>query len=220
MKKLLLILCFALVVTGSAAAQEHPKNILGIRAGLNLSYMHITWSDTELGTSLRPAFHLGVSDQVRLFRTPFYLETGLYVTLKGTTLKTRENGWSIPENTWIHTVNLQVPLMLAYHISLSKNATLQPAAGVYYELGLYGRYHFDEIRSGCVVQMETEENLYGRDSDLHRSDFGVRANLGLTLYRFCYVGIGYEVGLLNTAKKTAHNTFHNRCVTMTLGYNF
>lgn len=220
MKKLLLTLCLVLAAALPVTAQQHPKNTVGIRAGLNLSYMHIRWSDTELATSLRPAFHVGVSDQLRLFRTPFYLETGLYVTLKGTTLETRKDRWNIPENTWIHTVNLQVPLQLAYHIPLGKNVTLQPAAGVYYELGIYGEYHLGPIRSGDVICMETEEKLYGKGSDLHRSDFGVRANLGLTLYQFCYVGIGYEAGLLNTAKRTGHDTFRNRCVTVTLGYNF
>ena len=54
------------------------KNILGVRAGLNLSSYSISAGGASISTDSRASFHVAVTDQILLCnKLPFYLETGL-----------------------------------------------------------------------------------------------------------------------------------------------
>ena len=73
MKKYTLIL-FVLLLAGNARAQQYEKNILGVRAGLNVSKLAVSAEDMRLSTGWRTGFHFAVSDQVLLTRKlPIYL---------------------------------------------------------------------------------------------------------------------------------------------------
>ena len=83
MKKVLLIVA-AILLANAVSAQNHEKNILGVRAGLNLSSYSISESGVSVSTDSRAAFHVTVSDQILLCdRLPFYLETGLAFSSRG-----------------------------------------------------------------------------------------------------------------------------------------
>ena len=83
MKKVLLIVA-AILLANAVSAQNHEKNILGVRAGLNLSSYSISESGVSVSTDSRAAFHVAVSDQILLCdRLPFYLETGLAFSSRG-----------------------------------------------------------------------------------------------------------------------------------------
>ena len=76
MKKIFLALTIMLLAN-AASAQNHEKNILGVRAGLNLSSYSISAGGASISTDSRAAFHVAVVDQILLCnRLPFYLETG------------------------------------------------------------------------------------------------------------------------------------------------
>lgn len=77
MKKYTLLL-LVLLLTGNARAQQYEKNILGVRAGLNVSKLTVSVEDMRISTGWRTGFHFAVSDQVLLTRRlPLYLETGV-----------------------------------------------------------------------------------------------------------------------------------------------
>lgn len=65
MKKVLLIVA-AILLANAVSAQNHEKNILGVRAGLNLSSYSISESGVSVSTDSRAAFHVAVSDQILL----------------------------------------------------------------------------------------------------------------------------------------------------------
>ena len=65
MKRYALIL-LVLLLAGSVRAQQREKNILGVRAGLNLSSYSISESGVSVSTDSRAAFHVAVSDQILL----------------------------------------------------------------------------------------------------------------------------------------------------------
>ena len=74
----------AILLANAVSAQNHEKNILGVRAGLNLSSYSISESGVSVSTDSRAAFHVAVSDQILLCdRLPFYLETGLAFSSRG-----------------------------------------------------------------------------------------------------------------------------------------
>lgn len=77
MKKVLLIMA-AILLANAVSAQNYEKNILGVRAGLNLSSYSISAGGASISTDSRASFHVAVTDQILLCnKLPFYLETGL-----------------------------------------------------------------------------------------------------------------------------------------------
>ena len=83
MKKVLLIV--AAILLGSAvSAQNYEKNILGVRAGVNVSTCDISIEDVRINTGSRAGFHFAVTDQILLHRSlPLYLETGVGFSSRG-----------------------------------------------------------------------------------------------------------------------------------------
>ena len=128
MKKVLLIVA-AILLANAVSAQNHEKNILGVRAGLNLSSYSISESGVSVSTDSRAAFHVAVSDQILLCdRLPFYLETGLAFSSRGGKL----SGVSFRPSY------LQIPVLVNYHFNIKNIVTIQPFAGLYYGLGIGG----------------------------------------------------------------------------------
>lgn len=64
MKKVLLIVA-AILLANAVSAQNYEKNILGVRAGLNLSSYSISAGGASISTDSRASFHVAVTDQIR-----------------------------------------------------------------------------------------------------------------------------------------------------------
>lgn len=198
MKKMLLSLAI-LVVAGSAAAQEYPKNIFGIRAGMNVSRLTLKVENLSESFDSRVSFHAGISDQIRLVpNLPLYLETGIYVTQKG----------GFYEGIKANPLYLQIPLLVNYHIAIGERLSIDPFAGIYYAVGVAGNLKY----------MGEKADYFGEYGLADRSDFGIRVGAGLS-FGHGYLGLGYDFGLLNTCRD-AYYKLHTGCFTLTLGYNF
>jgi len=65
MKKVLLIVA-AILLANAVSAQNYEKNILGVRAGLNLSSYSISAGGASISTDSRASFHVAVTDQILL----------------------------------------------------------------------------------------------------------------------------------------------------------
>ena len=227
MKKTWLTLAGVFAVVFAASAQDFPKNIFGIRAGLNVANVSIKDQSTDSRTS----FHVGVSDQILLTRSvPFYLETGLYLSEKGAKQKETVEGYTVTAK--MNPLYLEIPALLSYHIQLGGGkATIQPSFGLYYGLGLGGKFKYEETYDGetskesyHLFKKETVDYGDGETEEipqtLKRSDFGLRFGVGLT-YRKVYLGVGYDLGLSNIAKdQDQYAEFKNKCFTLSVGNNF
>lgn len=133
MKKLVALLC-ALCVAGTLSAQE--KHIVGIRAGMNVSNMTFKQDGMSISPSSRVSFQVGGSYQYNFLESmPFYLETGLYLSLKGAEQKVERT------TTTIRMTYLEVPIMVNYHWNISDKISIIPAAGFYYLFARTGRHH-------------------------------------------------------------------------------
>ncbi|WP_418425417.1 porin family protein [Alistipes sp.] len=200
MKKAFLILAAILLAT-AVSAQNHEKNILGVRAGLNLSSYSISESGVSLSTDSRASFHVAVVDQILLCnRLPFYLETGLAFSSRGG----KVSGVSFRPSY------LQIPVLVNYHFNIKDIVTIQPFAGLYYGFGIGGK-----VKAGGE-----KGDIFGDEGGLKRSDLGVRLGAGVVWNRI-YFGLGYDIGCLDLVKDNdSEGKMRNNCFSISVGYNF
>ena len=208
MKRLVLFLCGLVALCGNVAAQEYPKNIVGIKAGYAPSWA----TSYGVRSSVRHGYVIGVSDEVLLSqKAPFYFEAGLNYIAKGYEI----NGFEDSSTSFNY---LQLPLGVNYHFRLSERVNLKPAAGFYYAYGLGGKR---------VVADQTAQVF--SDGSTSRHDLGFSFGVGATIDRF-HLGIAYETGLLNIDKadmvygdsspKIGYKNLKNKSVVIKLGVNF
>ena len=153
MKKVLLIVA-AILLASAVSAQNYEKNILGVRAGLNLSSYSISAGGASISTDSRASFHVAVTDQILLSsKLPFYLETGLAFSSRGG----KVDGVSFRPSY------LQIPVLVNYHFNIKDIVTIQPFAGLYYGFGIGGK-----------VKVGGEKgDIFGDEGGLKRSDLGL-----------------------------------------------
>lgn len=204
MKKTFLILA-AMLLANAVSAQNYEKNILGVRAGLNLSSLTASAGGTSVSTDSRAAFHVAVTDQILLCRTlPFYLETGLAFSSRGGKV----------DEASFRPSYLQIPVLINYHFNIKDIVSIQPFAGIYYGIGVGGK----------VKEGNEKGDIFGDNGGFKRSDFGVRLGAGV-VWKKIYFGLGYEIGCLNLLDSDVsvdnnNLKFRNNCFTLSVGYNF
>ena len=182
MKKVFLLLS-ALLLAGVVSAQGHKKNILGVRAGLNVSSYSISESGVSIESDARAAYHIAVSDQILLSeRLPFYLETGLAYTSRGGRLG----------NVSLRPSYLQIPVLVNYHIGIRNIVSIQPFAGLYYGLGIGGK--IKERKSGAKVDAFGWRHYYfGLGYDFGCLNTFKEAEGGSSMRNNCFtISVGYN----------------------------
>ena len=207
MKKLIISL-LGIVAVCSVMAQENPKNILGLRVGYAAS-----WATTYgVKSSVQHGYSVGVSEQVLLSqKVPFYFETGLGFIAKGYKIQ----GFDDSSTTLNY---LQLPIGVNYHIRTGKHVTIEPAAGFYYALGLFGNRKYNGEKTAVFT-----------DESTSRHDLGYNCGIGASIHRF-FIGISYESSLLNIDKADkvygedssmlGYKKLKNNSVIIKVGVNF
>lgn len=177
MKKLILFVS-GLLFLCSAYAQEHPKNIIGVQAGYNVS-----WATTfGVSSSVKHGYVIGVTDRVLLNdKIPFYFGTGVNFIAKGYEI----HGYDDSRTRFNY---LQIPLNIDYRIRTGRHVTIEPAAGLWYAVGIGG----NRKTAGGTAKVFS-------DGSTSRHDFGISCGVSTSIYRFT-LGISYEAGLLNIDK--------------------
>lgn len=223
MKKAILILT-ALLLAATVAAQPHgpgapryEKNILGVRAGVNISKLDVSAEGAAISTGWRTGFYFAVADQILLTRKlPLYLETGVNFSSRGGKALIEAYGQMF--ETTLNPFYIQVPLLLNYHFVIRDLLTIQPFAGIYGGAGLRGMMKTDSGKA----------DLFRDPGFLKRLDFGVRAGVGFTVRRV-FLGVSYDIGCMNQLRGGEFYDYsigpenvevRNGCLTISLGYNF
>lgn len=207
MKRYLLLLC-AVLLTGAVRAQRLEKNLLGVRAGLELSYIRVTGEYVYGTTNPRTGFRLGVSDQVLLWRgIPLYVETGVHFSSRGG----RFNGVSF------RPMYMQIPLLATWRFRLGERVSIRPYAGVCYDVGIGGK----------ARTSEGWDDLFGSSGFIRRSDLTLRAGAEVSWRRIC-LSAGFDAGSLNLIRPEYQTPLlpagierlHSRSFTFCIGYDF
>lgn len=219
-----ILLLTALLLANTVAAQPHEpggdryeKNILGVRAGMNLSKLDVSAEGAAISTGWRTGFYFAVSDQILLTRKlPLYLETGVDFSSRGG--KALIEVYGEMYETTLNPFYLQVPLLVNYHFTIKDRVTVQPFAGIYGGVGLRGK-----MKTG-----NANADLFRNPEFLKRLDFGVRVGVGIVVRRV-RLGVSYDIGCMNQLRGGEFNDYsigpenvevRNGCLTITLGYNF
>ena len=146
---------------------------------------------------------------------PFFLETGLVYTEKGTEIKETEDA-GFRKTTLRY---LEIPIVLKYKIDTSADDfTVQPFFGGYLAVGVGG-----EVKDYAE---RTKYSPFGSSRYKH-FDAGLKVGCGIAFQNF-YFSMGYDIGLFNIAGKNYteyhYDNFDGRIrtgnFTMTLGVDF
>lgn len=218
MKKLFLVVAIVATVCG-AQAQEFSW---GVRAGLNIPNVSekIKGEDGDWSSDYksRVGFHVGVVADWGLTEA-FYIQPGLYFTTKGA--KADYDG----DTEKINLNYLQLPILASYRFNLGQGDTkLHVNVGPYFALGVSGKIKFEEDGDSYKIDAfgTADEDSDEEKGGLKRFDSGLSFGAGVSVKKF-YVGLNYELGLVNIADKDAFGDdykLRNRNFNISVGYNF
>ena len=223
MKKVLLALVGVALIAGTVSAQE-KKTTWGIRAGLNVANMQMKADNVKIKGDSRASFNAGVSLQQAIApKAPVFLETGLFLSGNGT--KQKAFGGTMKMTP----LYLKLPVAFSYHFNIKDIVSIQPYVGIYYGLGLGGKQKWEDGDYSEEYKLFKDENIeedggtYTVEKTMKRSDFGLRFGAGFAFKSHYYIGLGYDLGLVNTAyssEDAEFGTLKNKAFYISVGYNF
>ena len=188
----------------------------GLRFGLNIPTVRYRGTGGKAQTETLPRFHVGLVYGNKLGDgLPFFLETGLAYTEKGTEIaETTDTGL---RKTILR--YMEIPVVLKYKINTNvDDFTVQPFFGGYMAFGVGGQVKDYTDR--------TKYSPFGK-SLYKRFDAGLKIGCGIAFQNF-YFSMGYDIGLFDIAGKHyaeyQFDNFDGRIrtgnFTMTLGVDF
>lgn len=220
MKKLILCV-FALAACMAAFGQNN--RVLGVRAGLNVTNIDFSTGIGNVSLDSRASYHVGVAYQQPLLRAlPLYLETGLYLTGRGTSLDMSDVNLGLDEELTgkfkMNMLYLQVPVLVSWHFDI-KCVSIQPMAGVFYGLGIHGKAKYQGEKMELFKSTDLGDGAE-EEAAFKRSDLGLRFGANVVFKKHYNVSLGYDLGLLNILKEGDGVKAKNGSFFVSLGYNF
>lgn len=221
MKKFLLALIFAGLMTGTALAQT------GIKAGIGLVTMaeegeDVSREDLEKRAVVAPVlgltFNLGLSDFFSIQQELLYAQNGgsnTYSVL-GTDTKSTYR---------IHYVELPVLAKLKFGNTDQEGLGFHVAAGPWVAYALSGKYSSKTTRNEVVLLEIERDFTFDEEDDTKRLNYGMIGAAGLSFGKIV-LDLRYNFGLNNLLDNDADNNNDNkpvlqtRGVVFTLGYSF
>ena len=163
-----------------------------------------------------PRYHIGLVYGNKLGDgLPFFLESGLIYTEKGTEIEATEE----VEFKKCYMRYLEIPIVLKYKLNTNADDfTVQPFFGGFMAVGVGGTTKLYDSR--------TKIDPFGADR-YKRFDAGIRVGCGMAFQNF-YFEMGYDIGLFNIAGRN-YSEYHyddfdghirTGNLTMTLGVDF
>ncbi|MDE6152241.1 MAG: PorT family protein, partial [Prevotella sp.] len=181
---------------------------------------------TSVSPDNRMPFHIGVIADIPMARN-FYIETGLFLQNKGFKMTDAKNNKLTCKPLYI-----EIPVLASCRLKLSDAMLLQLNAGPYIAHGLGGKA---ELRSPDG-HVSIENDVFYREGEVtenyNRFDVGLQFGAGFIVYKHYYIGVAYDLGLIDTQKNASIITgpsgfinvggfkAKNRSWTISLGYNF
>lgn len=213
-------------------ADAKGKVSYGIRAGLNVSDIVGEYgpdADDRLDMNSRVGFHIGGVVDIPI-TNGFYVQPGLSLTTRGAKEKStyREAGYSEETSTRYRPMYLQIPVLASFRADVSESVNVQVNVGPHFAFGLGGKCKDTYCDSDGLSESQKypffdESTANEARFGAKRFDFGLSFGAGVILRKHYYVGIVYDLGLVNMAidKEWGKEAkFHNRNFSIQLGYNF
>ncbi len=176
-----------------SSSNSEPAAVIGLRAGLNMASAQFA-SDYSGGSSVM-GFHAGLTADIRL-SSSIWLATGLGYSTKGY----KYSDTNIDEKA--SPAYVDVPLQLSLHLPLGSGASFQLSAGPYAGLCI----------GGNVTDQKNKSYDEKFSSAYSGFDYGLQMGADVVLSRHFLIGASYQLGLASTYK--------NRCIGLSVGYQF
>ena len=140
-------------------------------------------------------------------------------------------GWSEKSVSKMFPVYMEIPVLASFRADIVDNVKLHVNVGPYFGIGLggnvTGKYEWTEDGQSGSGKSDPYP-LFGKSDEnkergnMQRFDFGLSFGAGVALWQHYYVGLKYDLGLVNMAVKDLANSvkYHNGTFAITLGYNF
>lgn len=249
MKKIFILAAMCLTGIATVSAQSFSEMFgkdqkgkigFGVRAGLNISNISGEYgpdSENKLDLDSRIGFQIGAVIDLPI-TNGFYLQPGLFVTTRGARKEISENdegeSYKYTNKSKFCPMYLQIPVLASFRADLSKSVNLQVNTGPHFALGLGGKYkeEWNETYEGVTESGSDDIPFFGKSKDdkekfgAKRFDLGLSFGAGVTIKKHVYIGIQYDLGLMNMAIHDEEGgwsdktKFHNRNFAIQLGYNF
>lgn len=171
-------IALALALTTTANAQLLPISI-GLKGGITRSDLNIS------GTEGRNGFNAGATVDINL-PANFGIFSGLEVITKGAKYK--------DTNVKVDPMYLQLPVRLGYRLKLLPGLRTHFGFGPYFAQGIGGKM------KGTIDGEKVDEKIFSNDG-WRKSDWGLGAEVGVTLIGRIQVRTGYDFGLQNVARE-------------------
>lgn len=215
MQKLLLF-ASALLIGGAYLSdiQAQDKVTWGIRGGLNISNIGGNikdddhWGGNHISFPAKVGFNLGVIADIELGKS-FYLQPGFYYSNKGFKYKWENDGEKEIDKFGLN--YFEIPILASYKLNINDNLRWEINAGPYIAVGIAGKdkykysgedpdysYSVPAFGTGKTEVEDSEGDKFDTyKRGLKRFDFGLQFATGLTIKEHYYVGLRYDLGLLN-----------------------
>lgn len=242
MKKLILLTVLGLAGAATVSAQslgnmfgndEKGEITFGVRAGMNISNISGEYGPkSKLNLDSRIGFQVGAIVDLPI-TNGFYIQPGLFITTRGAKKKTteRDEEYTYKSTDKYNPIYLQIPVLASFRTDISQSVKVQVNVGPYFSLGLGGKQKSEYEETGLSTEKE-EMPFFGKSTDKEehfgakRFDLGLSFGAGVTIKEHYYVGIQYDLGLMNMAIHDREYgwgdkaKFHNGNFAIQLGYNF
>lgn len=236
MKKFFLMAALLLGISSFSFAQDINW---GVRASLGFGHAvgsiksdDFKYPGQKYGAKV--GFSIGGIADIKISEN-FYLQPGLYYINKGYSSSFKEDEYKYTQTTNLH--YLEIPVLASYRHSINNDIELQGNFGPYIAVGLGGKIKWSEKEDN--EELNGNYPAFGVDEkesrgDLKRFDFGLSFGAGVTMKEHYYVGIKYDLGLLNMLNtKDEHSGYYYKYYkdekapralqgnfSICLGYNF
>ena len=196
---------------------QKGKISYGVRAGLNISNIGGKYGPAQdLDLNSRVGFQFGGVVDLPI-TNGFYVQPGLLFTTRGA----KEEIGGYKEK--LRPMYLQIPVLGSFRADVSQSGNVQVNVGPHFAFGLGGKEVYDDgettVKSPFFGKSSENEDHFGAK----RFDFGLTFGAGVTFKEHYYVGIAYDLGLVNMAIEDEWGKeakFHNRNFSIQIGYNF
>lgn len=200
----------------------------GVRAGMNFgsiagnvkSYNNGARPFNDIDSKVKPGFSLGAIVDIS-FTDNIALQPGLYYTNKGMkgVNKFKFDSDNESYEKYVYGLHyLEIPVLASYRMDVAKDLNWQINVGPYIGVGLGGKLKTmsEDKTSGKVVTEEEDFPAFGVTEDvtdpddykacLNRFDFGLSFGTGVLIKEHYYVGIKYDLGLVNVLNTSEKNS--------------
>ena len=216
-------------------SDQKGKISYGIRAGLNISNIAGEYgpaSEDKLDLDSRAGFHVGAVVDIPI-TNGFYVQPGLLFTTRGAKESDSysESGYSEEMSMKYQPMYLQIPVLASFRADVSRSVNVQVNVGPHFAFGLGGKCKSEYSDSDGNSESD-KIPFFGKSSEdkerfgAKRFDLGLTFGAGVTIKKHYYVGIAYDLGLMNMAIHDEDGAygkdvkFHNRNFSIQVGYTF